>query len=121
MYRIHLRALTAFAVMVFVLAPLILAAADAIVVGGATAEGFVASTAAARFNRGILLVNTDQKDIELTVDFADFVAPDSRSIPTAWRLNEEESSVQTVKIPPRSRRCLTSRHCSRRPAFIRRW
>ena len=99
MYRIYQRALTAFVVMVFVLAPVVPAAADAIVVGGATAEGFVASTTAARFSRGILLVNTDQKDVELTVDLADFVAPDSRSIPTAWRLNEEESSVRIVKIP----------------------
>jgi hypothetical protein len=60
--------------MAFLLVPVVSAAADAIAVGGATAEGFVASTTAARFSHGILLVNTDQKDVELTVDLADFVA-----------------------------------------------
>jgi hypothetical protein len=95
-----MRPLTALVVASFLLAPAVsVAASDPIVVGGVTAEGFVTSTTAARFNRGIQVVNTDQKDVARTVDLADFIAPDSRSIATTWWLNDEKRNVYTVTVP----------------------
>ncbi len=71
----------------------------ALTVGGATAEGLIVSTTGVSFSRSVPIINTQNGPIDVSIDAAPLVGPDSASVAVKWDLNGRASLPATAKIP----------------------